>query len=212
MNPTQIELTQRDRALLDTLTRRVRLLSVEQVAAAFWGSSNRRSGAERRLRQLAEAGLLVRTTILARPLIELEAPVVLWTANDPRPDFGPVSHRLRARWQHPPRATNVVYATTAAGAWMGGQGGRAPRRSEATHDLHLAAVYLRLLREHPHRAAGWVSEGRLLAGGSDGKLPDAVIELRDERTAVEFGGAYSVRKLEAFHEHCESCGLNYEIW
>ena len=31
-------------------------------------------------------------------------------------------------------------------------------------------------------------------------------------TVIEFGGAYSKRKLAEFHRHCATRGLPYEIW
>lgn len=130
------------------------------------------------------------------------------------PEFQHLAYLLRSRWTRPLRDTAIVVATASTGARLGGRGGRQPRRSETTHDLHLAAVYLKLRRENLRLAARWVSEALIQAegGGQDEKLPDALIRLRSGTTAIEFGGVYSARKLAEFHEHCASHGFAYEVW
>lgn len=70
-----------------------------------------------------------------------------------------------------------------------------------------------LLRDQDaRRAARWISEAGLLAAGASGKLPDALLKLRSGKIAVEFGGAYTARKLAEFHEYCERQRLAYEVW
>jgi hypothetical protein len=210
-----IKLTDRDRQLLETLALKVRVLSEVQVATVFWGDTRAAlMTARRRLGRLAEAGYVARHVVLAHPQLRLEAPLITWAPTAPPPDFGASAYRLRTRWTEPVRATAIVIATARTGVWLGGYGGRPPRRSEATHDLHLAAVYLRMLREQPKRARRWISEARLLADGAgrDEKLPDAIVRSRGGSTAIEFGGSYPPNKLAAFHAYCAERHLAYELW
>jgi len=79
----------------------------------------------------------------------------------------------------------------------------------------MSAVFLRYRLAHPELIPFWKSEARILwerGGLKKEKLPDAVLELPDQRHIVEFGGAYSKTKLESFHEYCSSVGASYEVW
>jgi hypothetical protein len=108
----------------------------------------------------------------------------------------------------------TVIATQRAGNRFAGSGGRAPRASETTHDLCLAAVYLRLMATDPGRAKRWISEATLYERGEgrNGRLPDAAIVTRGGKTIVEFGGAYSAVKVKEFHGFCAERGWGYELW
>jgi len=94
---------------------------------------------------------------------------------------------------------------------FGGHGGRYPRESEETHDIHLAAVYLRFRSIAPALASSWVSEARIKRERKTnrGKLPDAMV---DKRRVIEFGGAYKKAKLAAFHKYCAAREFDYEVW
>lgn len=98
--------------------------------------------------------------------------------------------------------------------WMGGGGGRWPRRSELSHDLTLAEVYLGWLARPESAAERWISEAGLtkLGFGDRKRLPDAMIERATGRFAVEVGGEYAASKLAAFHRFCAQHELGYELW
>lgn len=207
-------MTERDEAILDTLTRRVRVLSVAQVASTWWSGSPGIAAAKSRLRVLEGQGWLLLVGLLARPLPSLETPVVTWSPGDREPDFGAVSYRLRSRWNQPACRILAVVATDQAGSRHAGKGGRVPRASEATHDLCLSAVYLRMLEMNPKRARRWISEAMLYERGEgrDSRLPDAAIVTRAGTTAIEFGGAYAPAKVADFHGFCADRGWEYELW
>lgn len=201
--------------LLQSLTRHVRLLTLDQVARTWWSHTARpKSNAKKKLNQLQKQGLVHCFTILARPEIKLSAPVFVWTPGDPAPSFGPIAYRLQSRWKGPLVPTEVVIATKQAKRECGGYiGGRKPRDSEATHDVHLAQVYLRLRKTQPELLAGWVSEAQQYAegGGKNARLPDAIIRSEGSpRLLIEFAGAYSKQKLQAFHG--ESQQASYQLW
>lgn len=212
MSGRLIELTSRDREILSVLTTRVRVRSTAQVGRTWWANASQpEAGARRRLRALAEAGLVTVDQVLAHREIALAGPVALWHRGLPEPDFPALSARLARRWAEPERATPCVVATEQAAAQFGGTGGRPPRDSEATHDIHLAAVYLRMRQELPTRAASWTPEAALKKGQGI-KVPDAIVRDGKYRTAIEFGGSYSAEKLAAFHRYCQGRALAYELW
>lgn len=218
MNRDQLDiaLTARDAELLATLTLRVRCLSFGQVAEHWWGTGRAAvTAARRRLALLADAGYLLSGEVLARPIVSVQQPLVVWKLDDPMPDFGPIAQILKSRLQGPPSSIRVFAATARAVRQVGGNPGRLPRRSETTHDLSLAAVYLLLCRTAPNRARHWVSEAELAARGEGRgqKLADALlVEPGCPPTVVEFGGQYPKQKLAAFHADCAERGRNYEIW
>jgi hypothetical protein len=193
-----------ERDLLSVLTHRVRVLSVPQIARTW-------PKVEPRLKRLEAEGLIVSFMTVAHPELPLVCPVAKWQRGAELPDFAKASHALRSRWTQAGIATKCVIASRAAGRMFGGHGGRYPRESEETHDIHLAAVYLRFRLLEPVLSTCWVHEEEIKKERRNrwGKLPDALV---GKRRVVEFGGAYKKHKLIAFHRFCEASGLEYEVW
>ncbi len=94
---------------------------------------------------------------------------------------------------------------------FGGHGGRFPRESEETHDIHVSAIYLNLRLSAPALAVSWIHEEEIKRERkqSKGKLPDAIVS---HRKVIEFGGAYKKQKLIGFHRFCEANNFEYEVW
>ena len=214
-----MSLTPRDAALLVALCSKIRLLSLPQIAAAWWpDAADAEATAGRRLRKLAAADLVRRDRVPAAPLPPLDAPVIAWRPGEPDPDCGAAAWTLQSRWEATggPRATAVFVAGKAAAKLYGGvSAGRLPAAFQATHDLGVSAMYLRLLRDDPAAADRWIGEDRLAPHRRGQKLPDAV--LADDPAAspelvLEFGGAYDKRRVEAFHRDCARRGSAYEVW
>jgi len=211
-----LALSDRDVDLIETLTRRLRVLTLCQVARTWWpGADQPIAAARHRAGQLQQAGYLAVFIAMAHPEIPLTSPVISWAPGHPMPDCGTASHRLRSRWGQHAVATHCVFATSRAGSQFGGYGGRRPRETEETHDIHLAQVYLLLKKQNPEAARFWVSEEaiRRRRKRQKEKLPDALIEAPNSHRVVEFGGAYSKAKLTMFHRYCaEELQIPYEVW
>jgi len=192
------------RDLISVLTTKVRVLSIRQVFRTWPKFLPRLSALER-------AGLLFSFTAVTHPELAMCCPVVRWKKGDALPDFGKVSYVLRSRWSLPGVTTKCFIASRAAGRMFGGNGGRYPRESEETHDIHLAAVYLRFRDCEPEAAKSWIHEAQIKSERrqSRGKLPDAIVQ---KTRVIEFGGAYKKAKLAAFHKYCEAKGFDYEVW
>lgn len=206
------ELTTRDGEILAALTGRVRVLTIGQVARTWWGETSKpEANATRRLRSLEDSGLVTVQSLISHPELELPGPVAAWQRGMPDPAFPKLARALSRRWTEPERATPCVVATAQAAAQFGGTGGRLPRDSEATHDIHFAAVYLRMVQELPTRARTWTPEAALKKGQGV-KVPDALVRDGKYTTAIEFGGSYSGPKLAAFHGYCQGRALAYELW
>jgi len=212
-------MTPRDVQILEVLTKRVRVLSLDQIARTWWtGSSNPPRIARERLRTLSAQGLVEVQLLPAYPELPLTSPVLSWHPKQVEPDFGAVSFKLQSRWKKDPVLTTCVSATKLAVSRFGGHGGRAPRAVELSHDIHMAAVFLRYRERHPEILKHWTFEEQVKAERRRDlaprglKLPDAFLRLPEGSRAVEFGGAYSKEKLLAFHAYCKEYQFPYEIW
>ena len=212
---TGLRLAGRDAELCVTLASRIRIANICQIARTWWTDSpSGREYARERLRLLARAGLLVGFNVRAHPELADAAPIWCWHPGDPTPPFGVVSYRLRTRWTEPHRPITVFAASQAAARLYGGKGGRLSHPLQVTHDLHVAAIYLRLLRESPSEANCWVSEDVLAPARRRQKLPDAEIHDASGRTlkVIEFGGSYPPERVRKVHEDCENRQVPYELW
>jgi hypothetical protein len=202
----------REEQLVDILTRRVRALSMPQIAKSLCQGSAGEAAAI--VSELEIQGLVESKSVLARPVLQASCPVVNWKPGDDAPDFGKAAYRLKTRWRRPAQPCEVVVATRTAASRFGGYlGGRFPRAAEITHDLNLAAVFLLHQELEPEGAEAWFPEAHLYAEGRgrSGRLPDAVIRHAGvDVKYVEFGGSYGKQKLADFHLHLGH--LPYEIW
>src|SRR5262249_35616252 len=212
---SRAQLTPRDLELLEILTQRVRILSLEQIARTWRVKSVQgRKPARDRIEVLERAGLVSHFYAPAHPELPLTEPVLTWTPGDSDPDLGSVSYRLQSRWRLSPTPTFFVVASKSAMNRFGGHGGRVPVGTHRTHDLHLSTVFLLLRQRRPDDAAGWISEERIRRTRNTlaEKLPDAMIRNGSGIRVVEFGGSYPKKKLEAFHGYCAAQELPYEVW
>lgn len=207
-------LTERDRAILEALTVKVRLFSLDQVAGAWWDrTATGAANARRRLARLRQMGLVEPWRVNAHPLLSLDSPVASWSPGDPVPDPWQVAYRLQSRWQEAPKQTAVWVASKRAINQFGGAGRRLMHPLQATHDLHVSGIYLRLLASNRELAEAWVGEDEL-GHNRGGKLHDAVIQdpEGETRLVIEFGGSYPAERVERVHEHCLREMVPYQLW
>ena len=207
-------LTERDLEILHILTKKVHILSVSQVARTWWGQALHPIEATRSRLRVLESQTFVQTiSFPVHPEVPLLHPLFTWLPGQPEPDFAALAYRAQARWTSPPIFERFVCATRKAAAHLGGFGGSRPDANHATHDMHLANVFLFKRVNDPPCAQSWESEDTIRAdrSGYDDKLPDAIVT-HPFKMAIDFVGKYPKTKLEAFHEYCEREGMGYELW
>ena len=209
-----LHLTPRDLAVVQALVQKVRLFSQRQIVDHWWNGEQANS--RRRLKRLADRNLLQRTIVVARPAPLFESPLITWRPGDAAPDFGKIAYRCQARWRSRPARQSVVWLATkvASQAFGGTARGKLKHSMQATHDLGVAAVWLRLHQVAPQWAAAWRSEDLLAHARVGQKLPDAFIVDDAEQViwVIEFGGGYDAERVKAFHQDCESRNLPYQLW
>jgi hypothetical protein len=210
----ELQVRDRDQELMQSLSQKVRFFSQRQVAEEFWNGAM--PNAKRRLKQLARNGLLSRITIHARTIPVLESPLASWRPGDSTPNFGQVAYRCQNRWRkRPVRPCTAWIATEKAAQLYGGvRRGELKNPLQATHDLGVAAVWLRLRQVAPQWATAWRGEDLLAHPRLGEKVPDAFIVDPQEQVAwvIEFGGGYDSDRIQAFHEDCTQRSLPYQLW
>ena len=211
---TQITLTTRDEELLKALALKVRLFSLRQIATQWWNGEL--ANTRRRLRQLVQIELLLSAQVLARPILNLDGPVIDWKPGDAAPDCGQIAYAFQTRIRRiPVRTTGVFLATERSARLFGGRcRGELAHPAQATHDLGVSAVWLHLAVHAPHRAMAWVGEDLLAHTRSGQKCPDAFIidETNAVQNVIEFGGDYDRERIQSFHDDCVERVLPYQMW
>ena len=209
-----LTLSERDHDMLLALCQRVRLFNLRQIASHWWGGET--ANTRRRLKQLADSGLIERIEVSARTLPELTQPVIAWRPDIDVPNFDAASYQLQRRWQSlPVRSCTAFIATERAAGLYGGRGrGELKHQLQATHDLGVAQVWLQLSQTAPQWAAAWRGEDLFSDTRRGEKCPDAMIVNDNGQVVcvIEFGGQYHAERLRAFHEDCAGRGLPYQVW
>ncbi len=210
---TPLHLTDRDREILMVLVQKVRLLGQRQIAEHWWHGDL--ANTRRRMRRLAEKRLAECHSVLARTIPPLNEPIIHWNPGDPTPEFGAVAYRCRERWRRrPARPVTVWVATEKSAGMLGGGSHSMKHRTQVTHDLGTAAVWLQFRAKCPQLAAAWRGEDRMAPTRRGEKLPDAFIlnVHGDVEWVIEFGGGYDASRVEAFHHDCSNRNLPYQLW
>jgi hypothetical protein len=207
-------MTERDEAILDTLTNRVKVLGVGQIHRLWWLDSGV-SAVQARLKVLCDADWLVPVRLTVRSTDFFPSrPLFSSAASGAEPAWPDLLSVTRSRWNVPLRSIAGVVASQRAARFFGGHA-RHPRPSEATHDLFLAGVYLRVLEERVIDGQAWLGEAQLAAEahGTAGVIPDAMIRREPGSVAIEVvGESYTEAKLKAFHQYCGERNWGYELW
>lgn len=205
--------TDQDLELVETLARRVRLLSAEQRARLSWRSPGGKTCDRPRLRKLMAAGLLCRSVVNARPLAA-SRPLFRWKPGDDAPDCQRLAEAIAARWPLASWPVEVCWASPLAAQLFGSSAGRLSALEHRDHDLLLADAYVQYRIREPMLAKRWCGEDARPKAGYRIKDPDAFI-LGDGGAVVrvvESAGRYGRKQLEDFHEHCADAELPYEWW
>lgn len=209
------ELTAKDEEIVLALTTKIRVATLSQLSRTWWNDTPLgRESALRRANRLVQAGVLDVFLLRAHPELPLAEPVWSWKPGEPPAPFGILSFRVRKRWCEPLRPTTVYVASAKTARQFAGSGGRLSHPLQVTHDLHVSALFLGLLKNRPAEAERWVSENVLAPLRKRQKLPDA--EIHDETgrvlKVIEFAGSYPTERIRLVHEDCERRQVPYELW
>lgn len=205
--------TPRDLDIVETLTRRVRLLSLAQIQAIWWNGTTSTRTVRRRLMKLVQADLLQQFIVNAEALIPT-APLLSWTPGMPTPDCVAVSRQAKTRWNQVATPHELYVASPRSANLYGSMAGQLPPLHHRDHDLLLGHVYVVYRTQRPDVAPLWVGEDSRPKAGFRVKDPDAFLVSRGGQIqrVIESAGRYSSAQCRSFHEHCAARRLPYELW
>ena len=103
--------TERDLDIVETLTRRIRLLNIEQIARIWWPANGGLRVIRRRLQRLIDGRLLDQAIVNAHPPLPVSSPLTVWKPGDNAPDPEAVSAEARIRWTEAAVPTDVYFAS-----------------------------------------------------------------------------------------------------
>lgn len=209
-----IDLTARDLDILETLTRRVRLVSIDRIRRIWWSRQATCRNARRRFRQLARAGFVQRRIVNVDSPIEVRVPLAAWRRGMPSPDPLAVSRADRKRWHGTAMPTELFTATRRTANLFGSSAVGLPKLFQRDQSLLLAEVYVLYRTTRPELAQDWLGEDALCKGGYRIKAPDAFLvdDCGKPYRVIKAGGLYAPRRIEAFHEQCVLDDLSHELW
>lgn len=209
-----INFTKRDLDILLTLTSKVPVSSLSQLASVFFPSKQPDLKAARDvLKRMVRFGFLHRSHLPCQPIIDVAKPIFAWKPGGPAPNTGNLAHRLKVRWTCALVPTEVYFATRRSHALFGGSKKKL-RPIQVSHDLQVAAVYYHFLTNDPERASAWHLEVPFKLDENFVKIPDAFIKgtRSEDSVLIEIGGRYSSDRLREFHQFATILNHKYEIW
>lgn len=201
--------------ILDTLARRVRLATVEQLAtivSTVNGEATTTRRVRRCLRRLEQEGCIV-TSRLALKVFELDRPLYRWRPGDLFTEADALAWTAAKRVAETKPRRCTIYRVTREGARRCGSGGNVPQcqPTQIEHDLGCTAMLIAVAQRDPALFHAWVGEDEIrrsfrpLWPAEFRKVPDAAIVRSDDRIErfLEFCGQYSAERIERFHRHCQ---------
>lgn len=206
--------TPRDWDIAETLTRRVRLLSLGQIRSLWWPRAKSFRIVRRRLRKLVAGGLIQSALVNAHPPLDIQRPLVRWRPGETEPDFEPIAQWAQSRWPKAAIPQTVFFASRLMANVFGSSAGQLPPLDHRDHDLLLGEVYTLYRTQWPVEARQWVGEDSLPKAGYRIKDPDAFLVSETGRVwrVIESAGRYSARQCLSFHAYCAERNFPYELW
>lgn len=200
--------------IVETLTRRVKLLSSEQLFDKCRSALGTFDSVQVALGRLREAGLLHQAVVNAHPRVKVTAPLATWKPTDPQPNSMALAKRAKARWNQAVRPTQVYWASARAANLFGSSSTPSPSIAQRDHDLLLGEVYVFFCTHRTSSIHRWVCEAAAPKSGPGKRNADAFLCSDDGRTtcAIESAGRSSREQIECFHQHCAAHVLPYELW
>jgi len=200
--------------LMETLTCRVRLLSLAHIHQGWNQQFGSSATIVDSIKRLVDGGLVVGDVWMLPVSPISERPLAAWIPQQTKPDLIPIAEVVQSRWDGPSVPTPVVAATHKAARLFGSSAGGLPPTNHRNHDLLLSGVYVRYRITEPDLAATWLGEDSVTIAERGVKNPDAFLfdDGGNVTRVIESAGRYSLDQLESFHQHCKSAALPYELW
>jgi len=201
------------------LTRQVRALSLDQITRIVRSVHGHDAPVGSLLGWLHDQGM-IETASIAIAYPRVKRPILAWRRNGPTPKHEHTRWLLQSRWDELlPEMTSIYWATKKAEQFYGGVAGMLGHAGQLEHDLGTAETLTIAYDTRRRWTRDWIGEDLLkreypaLARRLRVR-PDAVTldKHGDIFKAIEFGGQYSVDRLQRLHQAFARRRIRYEIW
>lgn len=206
----------RHEMLLQIVAHAVRFLTAELVMSLRPDVSSPAT-ARRQLEKLRVAGYLGRLKRFGRRIPTIESPLYRWEPGAPPPEAGRISYLIRKRFASVESHQITLYVPTRRTLDLFGVDRPVIlKRTQISHDLGVAQMFLFIHRHHPDWVGRWRGEDCYASSRGFGeKVEDAVIlktDSNEPELALEFlGASYGKKRLLALHNDFVQRGLPY-LW
>jgi len=198
--------TERDLAIVETLTTRIRMMTLEQLVRVWWPKANNNGASKRRLRKLTEAGMIEQRIVNVSCHQTPDEPRFHWLPGGVPPNADDIVGR---RADSPASVSmHVVNATKLAANLFGSTVYDLPELHRRRHETALAFVYTHFAATRPRDAERWnlTSDADVSA---DAWLVDS--EQRPQ-LAIKLVSAMTPEHIVKAHERFASTSIPYELW
>lgn len=206
--------TERDLDLLETLTLKVPMLTVPQIAELWWPGTCSQRAPRHRLALLMKSGWIERHVVNAHRSHGALRLLFAWKPGDEAPDAERISCESRAVCYEPSRPTEVCVAAPRAACLLGSTVRGLPPLELRDHDLRLAVVHVHYKKTWPRLARLWIGRHARPKAGYRLKDADALLCNGNGRPlrVIQAAGRWNAARVESFHEYCADSDLPYELW
>lgn len=198
---------------VETLTQKLRFVSVHQ-AATMWWPGRRPTTVRQHLNALTRDGWLSRLATTVGPPLPLERPLCTWRPGDSPPDFDALAYAAQRRAPTNRVPMELFAATPAAARRFGGHTGQF-KLGSLFHDLNVAELYVRLFLKDRPAAQAWIGEDLLVLDRGGDVCPDVELRGSDGRPyrVLEFAGtSYKAERFARLIDDCAFRGLPMEVF
>ena len=213
-----------DSIILETLARRVRLATTEQLTAVVQILADKNvteRQVRNRLRRLKQSQDITQRRV-ALKVFEVVDPLFRWRPGDPFTEADAIAWSAARRIAGTSPRVCTLYRVTQKGARLHGAGGVTPRRqpTQMEHDLGCTAMLIAKLRHDRNVSDRWTGEDEIrryfqpLHPILFRKIPDAALIQENDQVErfLEYCGQYSAKRILRFHRHCQRHRMPYELY
>ena len=203
-------MTERDLDIIETLTCRVRVMTLSQIATLWWeGDAILASEA---LNQLVATGSIERTETYSQYEMTSEC-LFRWIPSDAKPAFDEIIDTHYARQRSQKVAGEIYTATRFAANLFASEFTTFPSPEERPEQIRMAEAYVAHRSSRSTEASFWFNCRAGEPDASNQTKPEVlIVDAEASPTRAVSLLSRSVQRFQATHRYCQHEGISYELW
>ena len=212
IRPAEIAIwTDRDYQVLNALCRQLAIVEIEQMRR-LWYRDSSTSAIRRRMRKLAQFGLVDRFIMNAHPLLSASRPLLSWEPDCVVPDAEEVACQARERWHQ----TSVPMEVFVAGRRASNQFG-APylgllSAQQRNAGLLLTQAFIYELNRNHDAKERWVRKDVYADSILSSWKANAFLVWDETPIHVISAETSTKEQIRSIYKRCAAAGISFDIW